>query len=130
MAKTASSAPEFKLPEFKLPKVDLEAVFALQRANLAVAHEAQSVMLEATQALMKLGFGFYQDAAEQAQAKLSGKQPAKPEAVVAEFQATAEKAVATAKEGVDLSVAAQRKVADLVAKRFAANVEELKALAA
>ena len=38
-----ATLPEFKLPELKLPKIDLDALFGLQKANLAVAQETQSV---------------------------------------------------------------------------------------
>jgi hypothetical protein len=38
--------------------------------------------------------------------------------------------VAAGKQGVDLGVAAQQRVAELVAKRVQANIEEFKALAA
>jgi hypothetical protein len=56
--------------------------------------------------------------------------PAKPETVLADVKAAAEKAVAVAKEGVDLGVAAQQRVVGLVTDRVKANVDELKALAA
>jgi hypothetical protein len=56
MAKTA--LPEFKLPELKLPKFDLEAVLGMQKANLAVAQETQSVVLEAAQASLRLQEGY------------------------------------------------------------------------
>jgi hypothetical protein len=39
--------PGFKALELKLPKIDLDAVFALQAANLAAAHEVQTIVLEA-----------------------------------------------------------------------------------
>jgi hypothetical protein len=61
---------------------------------------------------------------------LRGKQPAKPEAFVAGVQSTAEKTMAVAKQSVDLATAAQRRVAELVARRAAANFDELKSLAA
>jgi hypothetical protein len=122
--------PEFKLPEMKLPKLDLEALFALQKANLAAAQEAQSVLLDAGQAVAKIQAGYVEGLLAETAAALKAKEPKKPEAVLAEAKAAAEKAVAVAKEGVDLSVAAQRKVAELLAGRAQANLAELKALAA
>ena len=61
---------------------------------------------------------------------MASKEPKQPQAVLADVQAAAGKAAAVAKEGVDLGLAAQRRVAQLVGRRVRANVEELKALAA
>jgi hypothetical protein len=122
--------PEFKLPELKLPKFDLDALFALQTANLAAAHEVQSIVLEASQAIAKVQHGWLEESAVAAKAALSAKEPKPADAILADVKVAAEKAVAAGKQGVDLGVAAQQKVADLVAKRVQANIEELKALAA
>lgn len=122
--------PEFKLPELKLPKIDLEALFGLQKANLAVVQETQSVVLEATQAILRLQQGYASELAAGFQAVAKTKDAAKPETVLADVKAAAEKAVSVAKQGVDLSVAAQQRVAELVTKRVQANVDELKAVAA
>ena len=63
-------------------------------------------------------------------AVLAAKEPKKAEAVLADVQAAAEKAVSVGKENVDRSLVAQRRVADLVTKRVQANIDEFKALAA
>lgn len=128
MAKT--SRPELKMPEFKFPKVDLDALFGLQKANLAVAYEAQSVLVDALQAIARLQHGYAQELVETLKTATTTKAPAKPETVLADVKAAAEKAVAVAKEGVDLSVAAQQRVVGLMTDRVKANVDELKALAA
>jgi hypothetical protein len=120
----------FKLPELKLPKLDLEAVFGLQKANLAVAQEAQSVLLDAAQAIVRAQHGYTREFVAQAETALKAREPKKPEAILADAQASAQKAVAVAKKGVELGVAAQRRVVDLFAKRAQANLDELKALAA
>jgi hypothetical protein len=133
MVATAGTTPVrngFKLPELKLPKFDLEAVFALQKANLAAAQEAQNVLLEAAQAVAKIQHGYVSDLVAQAEATLKAREPKKPEAVIADVQASAQKAATVARQGVELGVAAQRRVAELVAKRVQANIDELKALAA
>lgn len=131
MAATATPFPgTFKLPELKLPKLDLEAVFALQKANLAAAQEAQSVLLDAAQAIARAQHGYVSELVARAEAALKAREPKKPEALLADAQASAQKAVAVAKEGIELGVAAQRRVADLLAKRAQANLDELKALAA
>jgi hypothetical protein len=122
--------PEFKLPAMKLPKLDLAALFALQKANLAAAQEAQSVLLDAGQAIARIQAGYVEGLLAEAKAAFQAKAPKQPEAVLADAKAAAEKAVTVAKEGVDLGVAAQRKVAELVASRAQANLAGLKALAA
>jgi hypothetical protein len=124
------AAPELKVPAFTLPKLDLEAVFALHKANLAAVQEAQAVLLDAAQAIVRVQAGYAQELAASARDALASKQPKKPEAVLAEVKAAAEKALATAKQGVALGVAAQRRVVELAAARTSANVEGLQALAA
>lgn len=128
MAKIATSS--VSLPELKLPKVNLDALFALQSANLAAAHEAQNVVLEAAQAVVKAQVAYVEDVVAQARGFFSAKEAKKPEAVIADVKAAAEKAVAVGKQNVDTSLVAQRRVADLVAQRVQANIDELKALAA
>ena len=122
--------PAFKLPELKLPKVDLEALQGLQTANLAAVHEVQSVVLEAAQAIARIQHGLLEDSVAGFKAVLAGKAPKEPQAILADVKAAAEKAVAAGKQGMDLGVAAQQRVAELVAKRVQANIDELKSLAA
>ena len=122
--------PEFKAPELKLPKLDLDALFALQTANLAAAHEVQSIVLEAAQAIAKVQHGWVEESVATAKAALSVKEPKQADAILADVKAAAEKAVAAGKQELDLGVAAQQRVAELVAKRVQANIDEFKALAA
>jgi hypothetical protein len=123
-------APSVKFPAPKLPKLDLDALFATQRANLAVAHEAQSVLVDAAQAIARVQHGYLEESVAAVRAALSRKEPAKPETVRAGVQAAAERTGAVTKQVLDLAVAAQRRVAELVARRTQVNVDELKALAA
>ena len=123
-------APEFKMPELKLPKFDLDALFCVTKANLAVAHEAQTVLADAAEAITRLQYGYAEELLAGAKAALGAKEPKEPQAALAEVQAAAGKAVEVTKQGVDLSVAAQQKVVELVSQRVKANVDELKALAA
>jgi hypothetical protein len=122
--------PEFKFPEFQLPKFSLDAVFGLQSANLAAAHEVQTIVLEAVQGVAKIQHGWLVETGETVKSALSGKEPKQPQALIADLKTATDKAVAVGKQGVDLSVAAQQRVADLVAKRVQANIDEFKALAA
>ena len=58
------------------------------------------------------------------------REPKQPQALLADVKTAAEKAVAAGKQGMDLGVAAQQRVAELVAKRVRASIDEFKALAA
>ena len=129
IASAPSSTPGFKLPELKLPKFDLDALFAVQKANLATAHEAQTVLVDAFQAIAKVQQGRVEQAVADARAVLEGKKLSDPQAVLAEVKAAVEKNVAVSKEVVDLAVAAQRRVGELFTQRTQASVEELKAAA-
>ena len=136
MAKIAASpfpAPAVQLPEPKLPKLDLDALLAAQKANLAAAQEAQSVLVDAAQAIAKVQHGYLEASVAAARAALGRKELAKPEAVLAEVKAAVERTGATTKQVVDLAVvavAAQRRAVELVTRRTRANINESKALAA
>jgi hypothetical protein len=119
-----------QFPELKLPKFDLDALFSVQTANLAAAHQVQSVLVEAAQAVARLQHGYVEQAIADVKAVLGTKQLGKPEAVQADVKAAAEKAIAVGKEVVDLTVAAQKRVAELVTQRVQASVNEFKALTA
>jgi hypothetical protein len=127
---TKATTPTLPLTEFKVPKFDIDAVFAAQKANLAAMQEAQNVLIDAAQAIIKAQYDWTLDMVANSENALRGKQPAKPEALVADIQNTAEKTMAMAKQSVDLATAAQQRVAELVAKRAAANFDEMKSLAA
>jgi hypothetical protein len=127
---TKSANPTLPLAEFTFPKLDIDALFAAHKANLAVVREAQNVLIDAAQAIVKAQYDWTLDMVASGENALRGKQPAKPEALVADIQSTAEKTMAVAKQSVDLATAAQQRVAEVVAKRAAANFDELKSLAA
>ena len=119
-----------KLPELTLPKFDLDALFSVQKANLAAANEVQTVLVEAAQAVARVQYGYVEQAVANVKATFGTKQLPKPDAVLADAKAAAEKAIAVAKEVVDLTVSAQKRVAELVSERTQAAVTELKALTA
>jgi hypothetical protein len=125
---TINLVPE--LPELKLPKFDLDALFSVQTANLATANEVQTVLVDAAQAVARAQYGYVEQVVANAKAALGTKQLPKPEAVLADVKAASEKAIAVAKEVVDLTVGAQKRVAELVSERVQASVTELKALTA
>ncbi len=119
-----------KFLELKLPKFDLDALFSVQTANLAAAHQVQSVLVEAAQAVARLQHGYVEQAIADVKAALGTKQLTKPEAAMTDVKAAAEKAIAVGKEVVDLTVAAHKRVAELVTQRVQASVSEFKALTA
>ena len=127
---TKPSVVTFPTPEFKLPKFDLDALFATQTANLAAVHEAQSVLTGAAQAIVKVQYGYVEQAVAEAKAALATKELPTPEAVLANVKTGIEKTVAVAKEVVDLAVAAQKRAYEVLTQRGQASVDELKAVAA
>ena len=136
----AKTAVEFETPklnlvpekflELKLPKFDLDALFSVQKANLAAANEVQTVLVDAAQAVARVQYGYVEQAVADMKAALGTKQLPKPDAALADLKVAAEKAVAVAKEVVELTVGAQKRVAELVSERTQAAVTELKALTA
>jgi hypothetical protein len=122
--------PTTPFTQFKFPKLDIDALFAAQKANFAVFQEAQNVLIDAAQAIAKAQYDWTLDMVANGENTLRGKQAAKPETFVADMQSTAERTVAVAKQSVDLAAAAQQRVAELVAQRAAANLDELKSLGA
>lgn len=136
MTKTATPlfpAPSFKFPEPKLPKLDLEALFATQKANLAAVQEAQSVLIDAAQAIAKVQHDYLGQSMAAVRAALSRKELAKPDAVLAEIKVAVERISATTKQVMDfavVAVAAQHRAVELVTRRTRANISEWKALAA
>lgn len=115
-----------------LPKLDVDALFAMQKANMDTVVKAQTVLLDAAQAAVKAQCGFVTDFVDQMQAMMTGKFDAekKPEAFVADVKAAADKYVTVTQSQVDLGMKAQAEAMDMLAKRVQANVDELQKLAA
>ena len=128
----AKIAPSFEPKRFepKVPKLDLDTLFARQKANLAAAQEAQTILVDTTQAIAQVQHGYLEQAVAAVRAALSRQELVKPEVVLAEVKTAAERTRATSKQVVDLTVAAQRRLGELATQRTQANVSELKALAA
>jgi hypothetical protein len=127
---TKPSAVTFPTPEFKLPKLDLDVLFASQRANLAAVHQAQSLLTDAAQAIAHVQYGYVEQTVAETKAALATKELPTPEAVLANVKTGIEKTVAVAKEVVDLAVAAQQRAYEVLTQRGQATVDELKAVAA
>ena len=111
----------------------LDALFATQKANLAAVQEAQSVLIDAAQAIAKVQHDYLGQSMAAVRAALGRKELAKPDAVLAEIKVAVERISATTKQVMDfavVAVAAQHRAVELVTRRTRANVSELKALAA
>jgi hypothetical protein len=124
------AAPLVKRPEAGLPRLDLKAVLALPQANLTAVQEAQAVLLGAAQAIAKLQADHAQALITRARGALATREPRKPEAMLAEGKAAAEMTFAAAQQSLELGLAAQRRVAALVAARTRAALERLTTRAA
>lgn len=124
-----TAAPAF--PKFEFPKFDDTMFKSLFKDNLEVAVKAQRMMLDATEAMMKRQFDLTREMVETSQAAMVNFDVnKKPEAYVEEVKAAAERAQTIVKQEFDNGVKIQQDVADLVAKRVTANVDEIKKFAA
>jgi phasin family protein len=135
MDKPAAKAETPKLgemPKLNLPKMDFDALVALQKANLETLLAAQRIVLDLAQTVAKRQAELVKELMGKAEVAMKGgfdskKQPA---AYVDDAKAAMEKAVADAKETIDLGLKAQNEVVDLLVKRASANFEQVKQLAA
>jgi hypothetical protein len=125
-AATVSFPTDLKFPELKFPKLDLEALFTTQQANLAMVREAQMVLTGAVQAITEVQYGYLDQTLNEAKAVFASRELPKAETV----KAAGERFVAVAKEITDLTIAAQKRVLELLTSRSQASVTELKAAAA
>jgi hypothetical protein len=116
--------------KFDIPGYDFEAMLALQRANFETFVQANALIADATQQAFKVQTDWFTKVFQSGQKAFETKTPMKPEAAFAEAEAMTKEAIKIAKDNVDLGVETQRKVADLVSKRVAANMEEMKINAA
>ncbi|BCX17964.1 MAG: hypothetical protein KatS3mg117_1646 [Geminicoccaceae bacterium] len=121
-AKTASTV---------LPKFDLEAWIALHKANLETAVAAQKVVFDFWQTVAKRQVEMMKESFAKFDGFVKGFDAKKqPKEYVDEAKAVIEKAMADAKETLDLGMKAQAEVVDLLVKRATANLDEVKSLAA
>jgi enamine deaminase RidA (YjgF/YER057c/UK114 family) len=117
---------------FTLPKLDVDAMVALQKANVETLVKAQTVLLDAAQAAVKAQYGFFAEYMNQMQAMMTGKFDVekKPEAYVADVKAVADKYVTVAQGQMDRGMKAQAEAMDLITKRVQQNVDDLQKMAA
>ncbi len=113
------------------PKMNVEAVTAMQKANIDTMVEARKIMLGATQSIAKLQYAWISDALKHAESLFKGNVVnRKPEDLFAETKAVTERALTIGKEQTDLGLKAQKEVAGLVTARVQKNFEDAKTLAA
>lgn len=111
-------------------KLDLTSLLAIQKANVEAVLKAQRIVSETTRAALKLNTDWLAETAQRAVATARAGVAAKPEALVADVRAASERALAVARQELDLGVRARVEVVDLMAKRAVANLDQVKALAA
>lgn len=129
MAARASVNPTF--PAFNVPGVNVEALVALQKANLETFVQVQKLVTEAAQAAWAQHLKRVDGWQAQIEGAFKGFDLAKkPEAYAKDAQAAVETAIAEARSVVEHGVKTQQEVAKLVTERMVANLNELKTLAA
>lgn len=116
-----------KPPALQLPRLDLGRLLGSQGATLATVQQAQTVLVEAAQAIARLQHRCLTAAA--ARAALAVRQPP-PAAVLKDGMPAAEQGVAVTREIMAVATAARRRAAELLAQRAQAAVAELEAIAA
>jgi hypothetical protein len=120
--------PKIATPAY--PVFDINAFAALQKANIETLLQAQRIVSETAQAVAQLQADWLKEVAQQVQAYVGAGAAKKPEAILADGRAAAERAFAVARQGFDLGVRAQSEVVDLFTKRAVANIGEVKSFAA
>src|SRR3954454_8327673 len=118
---TLTLLPE-KLSPVKLPKFDLNALLSVHKANLAATSQMQTILVDAVQAIARAQYAYVSQAVADAKAAVSAKALRKPEAVVDDATAAAERAIDVTKQVVNVTVGAQKQVAELTAQRLRASV--------
>jgi hypothetical protein len=114
-----------------LPTFNLDALVALQKANVETLVQVQKILTEAAEAAFQAQIKRLEAWQGQIEAALKGFDVSKkPEAYAKEAQAAVETVMAEAKAAVESGVKTQREVAQILADRAVANLNELKALAA
>ncbi|HET6469445.1 MAG TPA: TIGR01841 family phasin [Geminicoccaceae bacterium] len=115
-----------------LPKFDGDAALALYDANVETLFAVQKVMFDLVRTVAGRQVALVKETLAKLEAATSngidGKRPT--QSYIDEAKAAVEKAVADAKETVELGLKAQSEVSDLVTKRVKANVAQVTARAA
>ena len=115
---------------FQMPRFDLDAVVAMQRANLDTFVQAQKILSDAAQGIAKVQVGYVSDTVAHVQGALARKEPKHAQGYLADVKAATERTVTVASQQFGLGSKAQGEVVDLLTKRALANIEHVKTMAA
>lgn len=132
--KTPAAAPlagNGVMPGVTLPGVNLDALVALHTANVETLMQVQKIVSAAAEAAFQAQVKRLE--AWQGQLEAAFKTfdvTKKPEAYAKDAQVAVESALAEARSVVESGVKVQREVAQILADRAVANLNELKSLAA
>lgn len=106
----------------------MDALIAMQKANIETLVQAQSVMADAVQEIARLQLGWFQDCVARTQGVMQADTDKRD--VFADVREVADKTVETGKKQADIGVKAQQKAAELITARAQKNMDEAKSLAA
>lgn len=111
------------MPNF--PKVDMDALMAIQKANIETFSAAQKIIFDLAQTVAQRQAEMMKESFARSEAMMKSFDGKKePQAYVDEARVAVEKAMAEIKETMDLSMKAQNEVVDLFVKRAQANFDE------
>ncbi len=111
------------MPNF--PKVDMDALMAIQKANIETFSAAQKIIFDLAQTVAQRQAEMMKESFARSEAMMKSFDGKKePQAYVDEARVAVEKAMAEVKETMDLSMKAQNEVVDLFVKRAQANFDE------
>lgn len=114
------------MPKFEMPKFNMEAYLALQRANVETMVAAQKIFYDFAQTMTTRNAKFMGEMFTKTETMIKSYDAKKqPLDYVDDAKAEFEKAMADAKETMDLGMQAQNQVVDLFVKRASANIEEV-----
>ncbi|GAA0582392.1 phasin family protein [Caenispirillum bisanense] len=123
------------MSEMKVPGVDMDAMVAAQQKNLEALTAANRLAFEGVQALMKRQTELLRQAVEESAAAASGiaGAPSPTEKLVKQTEVAKEafeRAVANAREMSELMAKSNAEVTDLLNRRFAEALDEVKGVVA
>lgn len=119
------------MADYKMPGVDMDAIMATQQKNIDALTNANQAAVDGAQALAQRQMEMFQQAMEQVQnvaQTMTGKMnPQDFAKAQAEMMKTAmEKAISNSRELADLATKSQYEAADIMNKRYAEMLDEMK----
>ena len=115
-----------------MPKFDVEALVAMQKANIETVVSAQRIFFDLAQTVTKRNAEMVKELFQRTgtMTRTTTGTSRQPQAYVDDAKSAMEKVMADVKETMDLGMKAQSEVVDLFVKRATRNFEEVRALAA